>query len=446
MWMKDAPGPRPYGRVVSTVVVGGGVVGLCTAYYLRAAGEDVTVIDAGSPGGAASWGNAGWIVPSLSGPIPDSGVLSYVARSVLTPRSPLYLRPHVEGGLLPWLWRFARSCTRRRHLEGFHATARLGGRTMELFDRLRADGVVFDMWERGLLFVSLSEAEARRHLESLRAAETYGYRLPSAPSVRSELAEVEPALSRRVAAGFFLSGERHVDPRSLTVGLADSLRGDGVTFMDNTAVLGFERTNGHIHALRTERGALDVDAVVIAAGAWSGKLAKPLGVALPMKAAKGYSFSVSPEIVPSRPLYLLEAKAGVTPFGDAIRVAGTMELCGLDERVNLRRLDALRSSAARFVSGIHGNVVGEPWAGLRPLTPDGLPVIGRAPGIDNAYLATGHAMLGVTLGPATGQALARMITRDESDPVLVPFDPTRFAAHASSNGRAPVRSIRRRTA
>jgi D-amino-acid dehydrogenase len=413
------------------VVVGGGVIGLCTAYSLRAAGQDVTVVEGGTVGAGASWGNAGWIVPSLSGPIPTGGTLGFVARSLTSPTAPVYFRPHLERGLLPWLWRFARSCTHHRHLEGLHATAQLAARTMDLFDGLRDAGVEFDMWRRGLLFVGLDADHAREELDYLRTFEGYGYRVPREISQNGDLIAQEPALSREVTGGFLVSEERHVDPRSLTAGLTAALRAGGVTFLEGTTATGFERREGKVHGVETADGLVEGDAFVVAAGAWSGRLAKDLGVSLPMKAGKGYSYSMAPITPPTRPLYLLEAKVGVSPFDGRLRVAGTMELSGLDPSVDTRRLTAMRSAASRFLPELADAAMDEPWAGLRPLTPDGLPVIGRVPRVGNAYLATGHAMLGVTLGPATGELLTRLIVRDELDPVLAPFGVERFSRSAA---------------
>ena len=185
------------------------------------------------------------------------------------------------------------------HLDGLHATARLGSATMHLFDELRADGVVFDMWEHGLLFVALDEANAAAQLDAMRALAAYGYRLPERTSEGSDLAEREPLLSSRVASGFAVDEERHVDPRTFMDGLAAALRSRGVTFAERTTVTGFARRDGHVDAVRMSGGEIDADHVVLAAGAWSGRLARHLGVALPMQAGKGYSFSVGLRLGPN---------------------------------------------------------------------------------------------------------------------------------------------------
>lgn len=414
------------------LVVGAGVVGLSTAWYMAVEGADVTVLDAGKVGRGASWGNAGWIVPSLASPIPSKVTLSYIARSVGSPHSPLHLRPQLDPGWLPWMWRFARSCNRSAHVAGYHATARLAARAMPLFDELAAAGVSFDMWQSGLLFVGLSEKALVQQLEDLRVLENYGYRLPSKPMCTAATLELEPALSKRIAGGFLVAEERHVDPGSLTAGLSACLRARGSTIVEDAVVTGFDTRNGSVRAARTSRGDFKAEQVVLAAGAWSARLGRLLGSRLPVRAGKGYSFSTVPSVMPDRPLYMVEAKVGTSPLGSKMRVAGTMELTGPNSTVDARRLEAMRYSASRYLSDLPPLThTAEPWAGPRPLTPDGLPMIGRLPGFNNAFVATGHAMLGVTLGPATGEALAALILKGEEPGVLRPFRAERFSTRKS---------------
>ncbi|MHB8339783.1 MAG: NAD(P)/FAD-dependent oxidoreductase [Mycobacteriales bacterium] len=408
------------------VVVGGGVVGLAAAYYLVRGGAQVTVVDSGRVGHAASWGNAGWVAPSLSGPVPGPGVLRYAARSAFHPDSAAYFRPRIDAGLLPWTVRFIRSCNHRHYTEGLEATARLAARTMGLFDGLAADGVTFDMWAAGLSFLALSTEAAQAELDLLAPLRRFGYRLPERLTEGSALRERYPVLSRAVAAGFQVTGERHVDPRTLTAGLAGWLVGAGARVVENTSVSSFPRGDARVTAVETNAGAFPADAVVLAAGAWTGRLLRRLGVRLPLQGGKGYSFSVQLADPPSTPLYLLEAKMGVTPLGGRVRFAGTMEIAGLDNRLDPRRLAAMTRNAQHYVVDWPADTLAEQWAGLRPMTGDGLPVIGPAPGVPNVFIATGHAMLGVTLAPATGEALSRLVLNGETDTVLAPFGVERF--------------------
>lgn len=411
---------------MKVVVVGGGVVGLCTAHYLQRAGAEVTVVESRRVGAGASHGNAGWISPSLSGPLPAPGMTRVALASLADRDSPLHVAPGRVPRLAPWLWRFWRACALDRHLAGLRATARLAGGTMELFDGLVDDGVDFAMAADGLLFACLRGDKAAGVLDSLRPMADFGYHLPDSPLDGGELRRLEPALGPDVEAGFVVPGERAVVPHTLLAGLTASLRARGATVSEGVAVTGV-RPGPAGPRVDTSAGPLAADHVVLAAGAWTTAMAGSLGVSIPMEAGKGYSLSVAPSVAPSHALYLVEAKVGATMMEGRLRLAGTMELSGVDEHLDRRRVDALERTARRFLEPWAPGSEGDRWCGMRPLTADGLPVIGPAPGAPGVYLATGHAMLGVTLGPATGRLVADHLVTGRRPDVLAPFAPERFA-------------------
>jgi D-amino-acid dehydrogenase len=413
-------------------IIGGGVIGLGCAYELRKRGADVVVLEAGEMGAAASWGNAGWIVPSLSAPVPEPGLTLTALRWLLKPDSPLYIKPRLDPGFARWLWEFWRRCNRRDYQAGLRAVATLNARTMELYDAWREEGVEFEMHSAGLVFAFLEETYLRHALEDYSSLADYGYPQPETLSGQ-ELRNAHPILSREVAGGFVVEPERHVEPGSLSRGLSEQLCALGADLRAGTRVTGFDRTNGHIDALSTENGRVKADAFLLAAGAWSSVLAGQAGFRLPVESGKGYSITVErPTITLERPLYLVEAKVAVTPFDHALRFAGTMELSGLSDRVDARRVASMRRSVGRFLSGWPAGEGESAWAGMRPLLPDGLPAVGRAPGLDNLFVATGHSMLGVTLAPTTATAIADLICGEGAGPAsaLQPFDPGRFSRHA----------------
>jgi D-amino-acid dehydrogenase len=250
----------------------------------------------------------------------------------------------------------------------------------------------------------------------------YGYVLPAAPDDAETTRELEPALSHDVAASAFVGGDRHLDPGELVAGLEKWLAEHEVAVHRDQRVIGLA---GGGTTVRTPNGDLAADVVVIAAGAWSAALCRQLGYRLPLQAGKGYSFSVDLPVRPRTPLYLLEAKVAVTEMGRRVRLAGLMELSGVDPRMDPRRVQAMARHASPYLAGWPVGGVDEQWAGLRPMTPDGLPVIGRVPGRDNVFVATGHAMLGVTLGPVTGEAIADLIAGGSDEPFHA-FRPERF--------------------
>ncbi len=403
------------------LVVGGGVIGLCAAHSLRRAGADVVLVERDRCGEATSQGNAGWVTPGLSAPLPGPGVLPRALRWMARPDSPLLIRPRLRRGFLSWCWRFARSCSGSRHRAGLEATLALNARTLDLYDAMRAEGVEFEMHTDGLVFAALSERELAHEAAELQELRDAGYAGAIETLDGERLRELEPALSERVRGGFYAPAERHVRPESLMRGLAGAVRRAGVEVVEGEGVESLERRNGGWRAHTGERH-LSADRVVVCAGVWSRQLLAGLGVKIPLEAAKGYSVTTEADgVQPQHPLYLLEAKLGCSPFDGVIRLAGTLELAGLELSLNRRRLDAITQAATSYLREWRPAEPQLEWAGLRPLSPDGLPYIGRVPGAPGAFAATGHGMLGVTLGPATGEALVPLVLDDAPAPQLEPF-------------------------
>jgi D-amino-acid dehydrogenase len=256
----------------------------------------------------------------------------------------------------------------------------------------------------------------------------YGYSDPEVLDGEG-MRRFEPSLSRSVAAGFFLPQECYVDPVALTAALHRANVAEGVTIREAEAVIGFERAGTRVRSVMTNTGAYPVDDVVVAAGAWTGRfLERTLDLSLPIQAGKGYSFTVRPQRPPLRPLSLHEARVAVTPAGDRMRLAGTMEFSGLNDRIDPRRIAAISASASRFLEGGTPPERRDEWAGMRPLLPDGLPVIGRLRRSTNVVVATGHGMLGITQGAITGELVARHVAHVEVAPEFAAFAPSRFGA------------------
>lgn len=415
------PGPR-------TLVVGAGAIGLACAYSLARRGREVVLIDRGEPGAACTRGNAGWIVPSMSAPIPAPALTATSIRWMLSSDSPLYIAPTAVPGLARWLWRFWRHCNARDFDAGLRAVAALNRGTLAAFDALARDGVDFELHRDGVLCVFEHAAymeSSRRDFEALR---DFGYAVPAALG-GDALWAMEPALSSTVTAGFFTPEEYHVRPESLATGYTAALARMGVTLHTGVAVRGVRtvgRTVGRTVVLQTSDGDIEGDELLVAAGAWSGEVVAHLGARLPVQAGKGYSLTIPGEGGRvSRPVYFGESRIAVTPFDGALRLAGSMELSGINERLDARRMAAIRRGAARsFRDPLPAG--GTEWVGMRPLTPDGLPMLGRVPGQANVWVATGHAMLGVTLAPVTGEAMADLMTG-----AAAPAQPAMMAAKAA---------------
>jgi len=249
----------------------------------------------------------------------------------------------------------------------------------------------------------------RAFLRDLAPARELGYDLPSEPLVADELLALEPALSPQARSGLYLADHWHVSSSELAVALADLLRRDGVAIEEGIEVSDIVIEGSQARAVRTPIGTVGADAVVIAAGAWSVRIAKAVGMQLPIVAGKGYSFLVRPRRVPTHAVMLLEPHVGCSPFGDLMRVAGTMEFSGLDSPINSRRVDSIKRLARPLLDWHEGSET-EPWAGLRPVAPDGLPVVGRLAKFENVFVASGYSNARYDARPTRGRR-ARSLDR-----------------------------------
>jgi len=409
------------------VVVGGGVVGLCTAYYLARAGRGVEIVERRAIGSGASRGNAGWVCLSHSAPVPAPGVLRYALKSLGRPDSPLYLRPLPDPAFARWLWRFWRSSTPASFRRGYAAVAELNRDTFELFDGLRDAGIDTTLTRPGMVHAFLSAAGARHHLAVQREMAEGRYPLPDDIATGPQARLLDGALSSRVRAGYLVEGEGVVDPEAFARALGAALTAEGVKIHENADATGFRHDGGRIAALRTAQGEIPCSAVVVAAGTRSTALLGELGQPLPLQAGKGYSFSVDLDPAPRHTLYFGERRTVASPIGATTRIAGTMELSGNNNRLDWRRVVAVARASRHYLGPWFDDpddlvtLIRDPWVGGRPFLPDGLPVIDRVPGHPNAYAATGHGMLGVTLGPVTGHHLADYLVTGRRPEVLAPF-------------------------
>ena len=417
------------------VVIGGGVIGLCSAFALRQRGVPVVVYAGTEPELAASHVNAGWIVPSLSDPVPAPGLIATSLRWMLRSDSPFYIDPRVlrQPEFLRWTLRFWQHCNATDYEAGTLATAAFGARSLELYDALQGAGVAYEEHRDGLLFAYRSEETLEHDFAELQSIRQFGVEI--SPILRgAALRDLEPALSDKVSGGYWLPQERSVRPDSLVRGLRAALQQHDVEIRDER-VAGIETTGNRGSAVFAGGMRQPASQIVVAAGAWTGPLLRPLRLPVPVTAGKGYSIDLAPQplAVPvRRPLYLHETRVAITPMNGMIRLAGTMELSGLNHRLRTERVAAIARSASWALRGwpdptpTSGPGV-RVWTGARPMTPDGLPVIGWLPGYRDIAVASGHAMLGVTLAPATGETVADLLTTGALPELARPFDPARFA-------------------
>jgi D-amino-acid dehydrogenase len=408
------------------IVVGGGIAGLCTAYYLRRAGAAVDVLEARRVGSGASSGNAGWITPAQAGPLPEPGLLSYGLRSLVDRGSALYFEPRQLARMTPWLLRFATLCNEADHQRGRIALAGLGERSVELLEAMAADGIDFELHRAPLLVAAKSPEDAQTFLSRLEPLSKIGFRIPRGLLGPEQLCALEPALSDAVRSGFVIEQHCGVDPSALLTALRDRLAGLGVRILEGTEVRDVDLDGSRLAALRTSTGSYRCRSVVLAPGAWLASLARLVGTRLPVEAGKGYSFAVVPRLMPRHALLLIDPHVGCSPLGQRLRIAGTMEFSGLNGRLDRRRIQSIVRGAGEMRGGWDALDEDSVWCGLRPIAPDGLPIIDRHPRLENVFFAGAYSMLGMTLAAPAAESLAHFVLSGRRPPELEPFRATRF--------------------
>jgi D-amino-acid dehydrogenase len=411
------------------LVVGGGIIGVCAAYYSAAAGATVTLLDRDDIGAGCSYGNAGLIVPSHSVPLAAPGVFRKALFWLLDPGSPFYIKPRSDRELLRWLRLFASYCNEEAVSLAIPVIRDLTRASIVLYREFEssAPGFAFGYRNNGLLTVystSRGQREGRTQAELLRE-----FGIESRDLSAAAAREIVPAIRPAVIGGMYFPEDAHLVPADFVQGLAKKAAGMGVRIHPSTPVESFRFANRKVTATIAGGREFRSSEIVLASGAWSSALLRALNINLPMQPAKGYSVTVpmAPQTNLQTPLLLHEAKVAVTPMGGCVRLAGTLELAGFDTSINPRRVRRLVMNAQNCLSGIHDAHSVEAWAGLRPATPDGLPVVGRLKQFDNVTVATGHGMLGVTLGPITGKLVAEMVCHSHPTADSSALSPARFS-------------------
>jgi len=422
------------------IVVGGGIAGLSTAYYLRQAGADVTVLETRRVGTGASWGNTGWITPAQAGPLPEPGLVGYGLRSLVDPRSALYFEPRQLVRMTPWLLQFAARCNEFDHARGRIALGRLGVRCFELLERMVADGVDVELHRAKLLVAGRSAEHAESFLARMRPLATLGFAVPSSLLSGAEISVLEPALTDVATVGFVIEQHWYVDPPALIAALRDRLRMLEVEIAEGTEMRDADMHGSRLRAVHTSTGIRRCDAAVLAPGAWLASLSHLFAERLPVQAGKGYSFELRPRSMPRHPLLLLEPHVGCSPLGDRLRIAGTMEFSGVNTRLNWRRIESILGGVSVMIEDAGPPDEDSVWSGLRPIAPDGLPIIDRDPRVQNLFFAGAYSMLGMTLAAPAGESLAGFVISGERPAELEPFRCTRF--RVPSRLRSRPRSAR----
>ncbi|HWM13443.1 MAG TPA: FAD-dependent oxidoreductase [Gaiellaceae bacterium] len=412
------------GDTPEVLVVGGGAIGAAVALELARRGARPVLVERGSELAAGcSAGNAGLICPSHSAPLATPSALRQGLRWMLTPDSPFHLRP--SPALVPWLLRFAAASTERRAAASGRLIRELSQASLELHAGLAGEGLDTGFERRGVLNVYESEAGFAAGRNEAEASEAAGMR----PRILAGGAarELEPALGRELAGAVLYPTEAHCDPLRFVHAVGRAAARAGAEIRTGVEVLALRRRDGRVVAVETSAGELRPGSVVLAAGSWTPRLGRDLGVFVPVQGGKGYHVDVAPAPGDPRiPVFMQESRVIATPLDGRLRLAGTFELAGLDLGIKARRTDAIVAAARRVLPRLGVPRVLELWCGLRPCAPDGLPLIGRPAGLENLVLATGHAMMGLTLAPITGRLVADLLAGEAPGHDVAALRPDRF--------------------
>ncbi len=411
------------------VIVGGGVVGLCSAYYCLERGLQVTVVERlPAQRDGCSYGNAGLVVPSHFVPLAAPGMVALGLKWMGDPRSPFYIRPRLSPRLAAWGLRFCRACRPDRAARAEPLLRDLHLASRAAFEQLA------DRWENEFSLASkgslmLCRSEHTWHEEAKLAERAVSLGVPAEVLDAAATAAREPDLRLDVVGSVYYPGDAHLVPQQFMAALESRLAERGCRFLWQTDVTGLVQRGRRVAIARTTRGDLAADEFVLAGGVWSRELARSLGLNLSLEPGKGYSLTLAnPPRMPKHSAILTEARVAVTPMGSTVRFGGTMEIAGLDHQVRSERVAGIVQAATQYLPDFREQDFRDvaPWHGLRPVSPDGLPYLGYSRRYDNLIVAAGHAMLGISLGPITGQIVARLLSSEPAGFELSLLSPDRF--------------------
>ncbi len=410
------------------VIVGGGVIGLSTAYYALKEGYQVTVLDRNSPDESnCSSANAGMIVPSHFIPLAAPGVISKGLRWMLDKESPFYVRPRLSLELARWGWLFCQHAN-QEHVDAVRQIlCELNMESRRLFQELSSEED-FGLQSRGLLMLCESQKTLDEEAEVAEQACALGLNAKLLDARAAAL--LDPTINMNIAGAVHFADDCHLDPSRFLASLSRRITEMGGQILHNVPIDEITSRDGKISAVSGSSGTFEGDQFVVAGGAWSPSLLRQIGLRLPMQSGKGYSLTLpNPTQLPQLCSILAEAKVAVTPMGNSLRFAGTMEIGGLGTEINPARVRGIIKAATRYfpefkISDFDGL---EPWVGLRPVSPDGMPYLGKNPRLDNLVVATGHAMMGLSLAPVTGKLVTEILTNRPSFIPLGALAPDRFS-------------------
>jgi D-amino-acid dehydrogenase len=410
------------------VIIGGGIIGLCCAYYLQQDGHQVTIVDKSDISSGASFVNAGYITPSHIIPLAAPGMITKGLKWMFNASSPFYVKPRLEADFLRWSWLFKKSATTKHVEKSIPIIKDINLLSRELYTDMKNSGDFdFHLEHKGLLMCYQTDKEGEAEWKMGQRAIQEGLKVQNL--TKEEVKQLEPNIDFNIKGAVYFDSDAHMTPTNFMPQLIELLKQKSVQFCTNEAITDLQFEKGNIVSVQTSKQLLKADEYVLSAGTWSSVLAKKLRIRLPLQAGKGYRIDVKESTGITIPAILAEAKVAVTPMQGFTRFAGTMEIGGINHKINTTRVKAIAKAAETFYNGLKvpEKAIENAACGLRPCSPDGLPYIGKTRNYKNLIVATGHAMMGWSLGPATGKLVSELIGEKPTSMKLDGFEVERFS-------------------
>ena len=408
------------------IIIGGGIIGLCSAYYLNKEGHQVIIIDKSDISSGASFVNAGYITPSHFIPLASPGMITKGIKWMMNSSSPFYVKPRLNSDFLKWFWAFKKSATASKVEKAIPVLKDINLLGRDLFEELKAsDDFNFHYERKGLLMCYKTDKAGEEEWKVGQLGIKEGLNVENLTN--GEVKRLEPNVNLDIKGAVYYDCDAHTTPGEFMNGMVSYLKKNDVQFLLKEEVKDIQLSNGRISKIITNKQELNADEVVLSAGSWSSQLTKKLGIKIPIEAGKGYRINVERPTGIQIPSILVEAKVAVTPMNGFTRFAGTMEIGGINHNISKNRVQAIAKAGESYYNGlmIEQAEMDTATCGLRPCTPDGIPYIGRTTKCNNLTIATGHAMMGWSLGPATGKLVSEIISEKKTSLNLNPFNPDR---------------------
>lgn len=399
------------------IIIGGGIIGLSSAYYLQKDGWEVTVLEKGNLKDSASFGNAGMIVPSHFVPLAAPGMIEQGIRWMFDSKSPFYVRPSLNPQLIAWGWKFLKKANKKHVEESAEALRDLSLMSRHLYEELDTElGAAFGLEKQGIMMYFKTPRVGEEEAHLAEKAQALG--LDVEVLTQKQATDLQPGLRLDILGAVHYRCDAHLYPNQLISALVEHLENAGVKIVRNSAVDNVEMAGGKIVSVSSGKREYAGDTFVLAGGSWSAAIAKKTGLKLVMMPGKGYSFMVDePQNRLHIPALLCEARVSITPMDGKIRFGGTMEIDAVNTRVNMKRVEGIVESIPQYLPDFTPEIPPKEkiWFGFRPCSPDGLPYIGRSKNINNLIIAGGHGMMGLSLGPATGKLVSEIASEKKTE-------------------------------